>query len=240
MTQRVRASDARVAIVTGGNRGLGLETCRQLARRGYRVVLTSRDLARGAAAAEALRRTDGDVTACRLDVTKPKEIERLREFVLETYGRAHVLVNNAAVYLDEGRSVLETTPEELQVTLDTNLRGPLLLCQGFAPGMRRQRYGRIVNVSSGSGQLSTMTDDAPAYAMSKAALNALTRLVADALAGSNVLVNSVCPGWVRTDMGGRHAPRSVEQGVETIVWLATLPDGGPTGGFFRDRKPIAW
>jgi NAD(P)-dependent dehydrogenase (short-subunit alcohol dehydrogenase family) len=240
MTERVRPPAARVAIVTGGNRGLGRETCRQLARGGYRVVLTSRDLAKGVAAAEDLRQGGGDVTAYRVDVTKPRDIERLREFVLETYGRADVLVNNAAVYLDEGRSVMETTMEEFQLTLDTNLRGPLLLCQAFAPGMRRQRYGRIVNVSSGSGQLSTMSDDAPAYAMSKAALNALTCLVADAVAGANVLVNSVCPGWVRTDMGGRRAPRSVEQGADTIVWLATLPDGGPTGGFFRDRRRIPW
>jgi NAD(P)-dependent dehydrogenase (short-subunit alcohol dehydrogenase family) len=156
------------------------------------------------------------------------------------FGRADVLVNNAALYLGEGRSVLEASLEDVQATMATNVYGPLLLCQAFIPTMRRQRYGRVVNVSSGSGQLSTMSDDAPSYSLSKAALNALTCMLAAATAGTNVLVNSVCPGWVRTDMGGRRAPRGVEEGASGIVWLATLPEGGPSGGFFRDRKRIAW
>jgi NAD(P)-dependent dehydrogenase (short-subunit alcohol dehydrogenase family) len=231
---------ARVALVTGGNRGLGLETCRQLANRGYRVVLTSRDAGKGRAAVASLRNTGADVTYHRLDVTSARDIARVQAFVLEMFGRADVLVNNAALYLGEGRSVLEASLEDVQATMATNVYGPLLLCQAFIPTMRRQRYGRVVNVSSGSGQLSTMSDDAPSYSLSKAALNALTCMLAAATAGTNVLVNSVCPGWVRTDMGGRRAPRGVEEGASGIVWLATLPEGGPSGGFFRDRKRIAW
>jgi NAD(P)-dependent dehydrogenase (short-subunit alcohol dehydrogenase family) len=152
-------------------------------------------------------------------------------------------VNNAAAYLDEGVSVLDVELDTVRATMENNLYGPLLLCQALVPGMIRRGYGRVVNVSSGAGQLSSMADYAPSYSISKAGLNALTRMVADAArsAGAkNVLVNAVDPGWVRTDMGGAGAPRSVEQGVDTIVWLATLPDGGPTGGFFHDRKPIPW
>ncbi len=231
---------SRVAVVTGANRGLGLETCRQLGRRGYRVILTSRDPAKGTAAAERLGRESLDVVYHHLDVTNPKGIGRLREFVIAQFGRIDVLVNNAAIYPDEGRSVLDVGLESFRATMETNVYGPLALCQAFVPLMIKGRYGRVVNVSSGSGQLSTMTDDTPAYNMSKAALNSLTRMVADATAGTNVLVNSVCPGWVRTDMGGPGASRSVEAGADTIVWLATLPASGPSGGFFRDRKRIPW
>ena len=155
-------------------------------------------------------------------------------------GDIDVLVNNAAVYPDEGRSVLEVELDTFHATMDTNFFGPLALCQAFVPGMMRRGYGRVVNVSSGAGQLATMGDFAPSYSASKAALNALTRMVADATRGRNVLVNAVDPGWVRTQMGGPGAPRSIEQGVDTLVWLATLPDGGPTGGFFHDRKLIPW
>jgi NAD(P)-dependent dehydrogenase (short-subunit alcohol dehydrogenase family) len=232
--------ESRVAVVTGGNRGLGFETCRQLSRLGYRVLLTSRDVAKGRAAAETLRRAGGDVAHRKLDVTRPENIERFAADIEREFGRADVLVNNAAIYVDRGRGVLGLSIDVLQRTLATNLHGPVLLCQALVPLMRRRRYGRIVNVSSGAGQLSTMSDDTPAYNISKAALNALTRMVAEATEGTNILVNSVCPGWVRTDMGGRRAPRSTEEGVDTIVWLATLPDGGPTGGFFRDRRRIPW
>jgi len=219
---------------------MGLETCRQLGRRGYRVILTSRDPAKGTAAAERLGREGTGVVYHQLDVTNPEGIDRLREFVVAQFGRIDVLVNNAAIYPGEGRSVLDVGLESFRATMETNVYGPLALCQVFVPLMIKRRYGRVVNVSSGSGQLSTMTDDTPAYNMSKAALNALTRMVADATAGTNVLVNSVCPGWVRTDMGGPGASRSVEEGTATIVWLATLPAGGPSGSFFRERKRIPW
>jgi NAD(P)-dependent dehydrogenase (short-subunit alcohol dehydrogenase family) len=231
---------AKVAVVTGANRGMGLSTCRELTLRGYRVILTSRDQARGKQAVQALAQQGLAVIYQPLDVTDPASIKQLQHTLQAEVGGVDVLINNAAVYPDEGRSVLEVELETFHATLATNFFGPLALCQAFVPGMIQRGYGRVVNVSSGAGQLSTMGDFAPSYAVSKAALNALTRMVADAARGSNVLVNAVDPGWVRTQMGGPAAPRSIEQGTDTIVWLATLPNGGPTGGFFYDRKPIPW
>lgn len=174
-----------------------------------------------------------------LDVTEATSVLRLKDRVEEGYGRLDVLVNNAGILLDEGESVLDTDPETVRKTLGANLIGPWLLCQAFAPGMVRRGYGRVVNVSPGAGQLSSMGGYAPAYSISKAALNALTRQLACA-GGGQVLVNAADPSWARTDMGGPGAPRSVEKGAETIVWLATLPAGGPNGGFFRDKKPVPW
>jgi NAD(P)-dependent dehydrogenase (short-subunit alcohol dehydrogenase family) len=230
----------RIAIVTGGNRGLGLETCRQLAQRGDRVIITSRNQAKGRAAARELKREGLEVIHLTLDVTSLESVARLKDAVMAEFGRVDVLVNNAALDLDEGQSVFGVGLDTFRTTMEANVYGPIALCQAFVPSMIERGYGRVVNVSSRSGQFASMTADTPAYRMSKAALNALTVMVADAARGTNVLVNSACPGWVRTDMGGPGAPRSVEQGADTIVWLACLPDGGPTGGFFRDRKPIPW
>jgi NAD(P)-dependent dehydrogenase (short-subunit alcohol dehydrogenase family) len=231
--------DRKIALVTGANRGLGREVCRQLAGQGLRVVLTARDRKQGEEAALKLRRSGLDVAFCPLDVTDPAGVDTVQAFVAEQYGRLDVLVNNAAIYPDEGATIFDVPLDTVEETLRVNFYGPLLLCRAFAPGMRRRNYGRIVNVSSESGQLSTMGASTPSYAISKAALNALTRIVA-AEVRDNIKVNAACPGWVRTDMGGPAAPRSVEQGAEGIVWLATLPDDGPSGGFFRDRRPLAW
>ena len=227
----------RTALVTGGNRGIGLETCRQLARRGYRVILGARDQARGEEAARSLA-ADGEVVWRRVDVTDFAGLPALAEEMEREFGGVDVLVNNAAVLLDEWTPVLELPIETARETFETNFFGALTMCQAFVPGMIRRRFGRVVNVSSGAGLLSQMEGYAPAYSMSKAALNALTRQMAHAARGRNVLVNAVDPGWVRTDMGGSGAPRSVEQGADTVVWLATLPDGGPTGGFFHDRRQV--
>lgn len=255
----------RVAIVTGSDRGIGLEVCRRLGELGYQVVLTSPDAVRGEAAAAKLRRRGANVVDHVLDVTNKRHVQALRAFVIKKFGRADVLVNNAGVLLDEGRSkleglmarrldrpprkvqvgegpsVLEIDIEIVRLTLEINTLGALRMCQAFVPLMMEVDYGRVVNVSSSRGQLHGMTDGgAPAYQMSKAALNAITLMVADAARGGNVTVNSVCPGWTRTNLGGPEAPRSVKKGAETIVWLATHPDGGPTGGFFMDKKPIDW
>jgi NAD(P)-dependent dehydrogenase (short-subunit alcohol dehydrogenase family) len=231
----------RVAIVTGANRGIGLEICRQLARGGNRVVLTSRDAAKGKAACQSLSDAGLTVTYCKLDVTSPRSIGALAAFVQNKFGRADILVNNAGVMLDaRGTRFLDSELATYRTTFDTNVWGPLLLAQALLPLMQTHHYGRIVNVSSGLGQLAGMENSTPAYRMSKTALNALTCIVAAEAKGANVLVNAACPGWVRTDMGGAGAPRSVEQGADTAVWLATLPDDGPTGGYFRDRKPIPW
>jgi NAD(P)-dependent dehydrogenase (short-subunit alcohol dehydrogenase family) len=234
------ASEPRVAVVTGANRGIGLEICRQLAQRGIHTVLTSRDEAKGQVAHQELAEEGLDVGYHQLDVTDPESIQRLATTIEQEYGRLDILVNNAGIAIDDGTGALHTDLDTLRQTMETNLYGPLRLCQALVPLMRRQKVGRIVNISSAMGQLSTMGSEAPSYRMSKTALNALTRILAAYLQGTGILVNSMCPGWVRTDMGGRSASRSVEQGADTAVWLATLPDDGPTGGFFRDRKPIPW
>jgi NAD(P)-dependent dehydrogenase (short-subunit alcohol dehydrogenase family) len=232
-------AETRTALVTGGNRGIGLEICRQLARRGCRVVLGARDRERGEAAARSLA-SDGDVVWRRVDVTDFASLPPLAAELERDFGGVDVLVNNAGVLLDESTPILDLAMETAKETFETNLFGALAATQAFLPGMLRRRHGRIVNVSSGAGHVSEMQDYAPAYSISKAALNALTRQTAYAARGRNVLVNAVDPGWVRTDMGGSGAPRSVEQGADTVVWLATLPDGGPTGGFFRDRRQVPW
>jgi NAD(P)-dependent dehydrogenase (short-subunit alcohol dehydrogenase family) len=232
----------RIAVVTGANRGIGFEICRQLARNGFTVVLTSRNAAKGRAAVEALRNDDLALDDHHpLDVTSPTSIKALAGYLDERYGRLDVLVNNAGVLLDPRSSrILDAKLKTFHDTLETNVFGPLLLVQALASLMRKNRYGRIVNVSSGLGQLSGMETGTPAYRISKTALNALTVILAAEFSGSGILVNSMNPGWVRTDMGGASAPRTVEQGADTAVWLAMLPENGPNGRFFYDRKPIPW
>ena len=234
----------KIAVVTGANRGIGFEVCRQLAKQNFQVILTSRDESKGQAAANQLNKEGVEVLYYSLDVTQPESSEQLASFLGKKFGRLDVLVNNAGVWLDNldssDGSVLKTKIATLSKTIEVNLYGPLMLCQNLIPLMKKQNYGRVVNVSSGAGQLADMHSGYPSYRMSKTALNALTRIFADELKDRNILVNAVCPGWVRTDMGGPNAPRTTEQGADTIVWLATLPDNGPTGGFFRDRLPIDW
>jgi NAD(P)-dependent dehydrogenase (short-subunit alcohol dehydrogenase family) len=229
-----------IAIVTGANRGIGFEVCRQLAQKGVRVILTSRDENKGQAAVGRLEAEGLEADYYPLDVTDPGSIQRLRDFVERQYGRLDILVNNAAVYLDDRHSLLAVDYDLLRLTMDTNAYGPLLLTQAFVPLMRKNGYGRIVNVSSGIGELSDLGSSWPAYRLSKILLNIQTRIIARELRGSNILINAMCPGWVRTDMGGPGAPLSIEEGADTIVWLALLPVDGPQGGYFRDRRSIDW
>lgn len=229
----------RVAIVTGANRGLGLETCRQLAKRGYHVVLGSRDAAKGAAAATELTQADLVVVPKQLDVADPASVSQLVEDVARTLGRLDVLVNNAAILYDTWQQAVIADLAVVEQALQTNLYGAWRMAQACIPLIRRGGYGRIVNVSSEAGSLSGMGSGTPAYSVSKVALNALTRMLADELRGSGILVNSVCPGWVATDMGGRGG-RPIPEGARGIVWAATLPDDGPSGGFFRDGRPLPW
>jgi NAD(P)-dependent dehydrogenase (short-subunit alcohol dehydrogenase family) len=244
MASMEQTAAGRIAVVTGGNRGMGFETCRQLAMRGARVILTSRDPAKGEAAAGRLRGEGLDVRHHQLDVADDANIGRLAEFIRQEFGRLDILINNAGIVRgkDEPREramrTFEATPSGLREVLATNLIGPFLLCQALIPLM--QGRGRVVNVSSGMGQLSEMGSGFPAYRISKAGLNALTGIFARELEGTGIKVNAACPGWVRTDMGGAGAERSVEEGVATTIWLATLPDDGPSGGLFRDQKPIPW
>jgi NAD(P)-dependent dehydrogenase (short-subunit alcohol dehydrogenase family) len=228
--------------VTGANRGIGHEIARQLAKRkDLHVILTARDEKKGKAAAKALSGDGVEVEFHPLDVDSEKSVAVLAGFLGKTYGRCDVLVNNAGILADpRGSRVLDSKPGTYRETLATNVLGPLMLAQALVPLMKKHRYGRIVNVSSAMGQLSDLGSGSPAYRISKTALNALTLILAADLTGSGILVNSMSPGWVRTAMGGSGAPRSVEEGADTAVWLATLPDNGPTGGFFKDRRPIAW
>jgi NAD(P)-dependent dehydrogenase (short-subunit alcohol dehydrogenase family) len=226
----------RTALVTGGNRGIGLEACRQLAGLGMDVVLAARDRERGEQAARELQDEGLNVTHEPLDVTDRHSIEDCVRHLADAGTEIDVLVNNAGVYPTEG--VFSVSEETLVMALEVNTLGPFRTCQAFVPGMVRRGYGRVVNVSSGGGSFGEGLGPA-AYAVSKAALNALTVKVSQAVRG-NVKVNAMCPGWVRTDMGGSGAPRSPEEAADTLVWLATLSEDGPNGGFFRDRKPIPW
>jgi NAD(P)-dependent dehydrogenase (short-subunit alcohol dehydrogenase family) len=229
--------EQRIAVVTGGNRGIGLEICRQLARLGLKVVLTARVEEKAKEAASGL---EGDVVPFPLDVTQPAEVERLAGFLEGELGGIDVLVNNAGVFLDRHFGGLTVPLEAVHDSLEVNVVGPWALSQAIVPMMKKRRYGRIVNVSSGLGAMSEMMGGYASYRVSKLALNGLTRILADELHGTNILVNTMCPGWVQTEMGGEGAPRPVEKGADTVVWLATLSDGGPTGGFFRDRRQIPW
>jgi NAD(P)-dependent dehydrogenase (short-subunit alcohol dehydrogenase family) len=232
-------SERLVVLVTGSNRGIGREVARQLAELGHQVIVTPRGPEAAAAAAAAL--SDGgrpSVQGEQLDVSDPASVHRLAERVRRDPRRLDVLVNNAGVMGEEASNVATAPLDDAHFTMETNLFGAWRLIQAFLPLLWESRNARIVNVSSGAGQLSDMNGGYPGYRVSKTALNALTRILSNEEPG--ILVNSMCPGWVRTDMGGSGAPRSVEEGADTAVWLATLPDDGPTGGFFRDRKPIPW
>lgn len=230
----------KIALVTGGNRGIGLEICRQLADRNILVILTARDSAKGSTAAQKLDPTGNNILFHQLDVSDEKSINSIGEFVKDKFGKLDILINNAAIYIDGNSSAYNVDPAIVRQTLETNLMGPLLLCQAFVPLMKKNDFGRIVNISSGMGAFSELGGGYPGYRISKAALNAFTKILATDLSGTNILVNSMCPGWVKTDMGGAGASRSVQEGADTAVWLSLLPNNGPSGKFFRDRREINW
>ena len=233
------AEGGGVALVTGANRGIGLEVSRQLADHGLTVIAGSRDPRAGEGAVAELGGDGRKVVARQLDVTDPGSVDRLADSIDSDFGRLDVLVNNAGI-AGSYQPGVDADLDAVREVLEVNLFGAWRTAEAAIPLMRKGRYGRIVNVSSGMGQLSDMGGGAADYRVSKAGLNALTRIFAAELRRENILVNSACPGWVRTDMGGSGATRSVEEGADTPVWLATLPDDGPTGGFFRNREPIPW
>jgi NAD(P)-dependent dehydrogenase (short-subunit alcohol dehydrogenase family) len=236
----MESNNKKVAIVTGANRGIGFETCRQLNQLGIITVLTSRDETKGRSAVASLSEADGDLLYHQLDVADSSSIVQLREFVINKFKRCDILVNNAGVFLDRGVNIFDLPEETLQETLQINFLGALRMCQEFLPLMRDSGYGRIVNVSSGMGSISSMDGGSAAYKLSKLMVNGMTRIMAAEIKDEDIKINTMAPGWVRSDMGGASAPRSLAQGADTIIWLATLPDDGPSGGFFEDRTPANW
>jgi NAD(P)-dependent dehydrogenase (short-subunit alcohol dehydrogenase family) len=226
----------KVALVTGGNRGIGLETGRQLAALGFTVLIGSRDPAKGEAAA---RQLGGKVEVIALDVAAPDAAALAAAEIERRFGRLDVLVNNAAIHYDPRARALKPDWTVIREAFETNVFGAWRIAAACAPLLSASGHGRLVNVSSEGGSLASMGAGAPAYSTSKATLNALTCILAAELRGAGVLVNAICPGWVATDMGGPGG-RPVAQGAAGIVWAATLPDDGPTGGFFRDGKRLPW
>jgi NAD(P)-dependent dehydrogenase (short-subunit alcohol dehydrogenase family) len=221
-----------LVVITGANRGIGLALVEEALKRGNKVVAVCRH------SSSELDRTGAEVVAG-VEVTDGASVAKLADRLAGR--RIDVLVNNAGVLLDpRGSRFLDTQLETYRETLEANLFGPIQLAHAVVPLMKANRYGRIVNLSSGLGQLSEMGSGTPAYRISKTALNALTRILAAEFKENNILANAMCPGWTRTGMGGESAPRTPEEAAETALWLATLPDDGPTGGLFRDREAIAW
>lgn len=230
--------EEKIALVTGANKGIGFEVVRQLARQNFRVFLGARNVEAGRAAAEKLS-AEGSVTFLEIDVADAASILRAaQEFTSQTE-RLDLLINNAGMMRDDDKGALSISPEIFETTLRTNTLGPWLVSQAFLPLLRKSDAPRIVNVSSGGGQLDGGADGwAPAYCVSKTALNGVTAQLAAAL--PKFAVNSVCPGWVRTDMGGENARLSVGEGASGVVWLATEAPHELTGKFFKERKEIPW
>ncbi len=244
----MQSTKQRVALVTGANRGIGFAIADKLARLGLKVILGARNERSGLEAQKQLVTQGLDVHFTLLDVADSISIMAAVGRIRDIFGRLDILVNNAGISIDGQSGILELPLSLLQNTLQTNAFGPLLLSQGCVPIMSKNHYGRIVNISSTLGALTEIVNPEssdtelrlPAYRLSKTLLNGITALLARELYEKNILVNAVCPGWVRTDLGGPQAPVSPEQAAETPVWLATLPDDGPTGGFFREHQPIPW
>ncbi|KXX70655.1 SDR family oxidoreductase [Flammeovirga sp. SJP92] len=229
----------KIALVTGSNRGIGFAVAKGLLLKGHKVIITARNEKDGRKAVKFLS-VFGDVDFHTLDVSNEESILQIKEYVEKEYSQLDILINNAGTNYDTWQTALNANLKEVHETIETNLFGPWKMVQAFLPMMKKNKYGRIVNVSSGSGALNEMNAGTPGYSISKAALNVLTIKLAHEVNGNDILVNSVCPGWVKTDMGGASAPRTPEEGAETIIWAAELEDTSLNGKFFRDKKVIEW
>ncbi|MBC7537385.1 MAG: SDR family oxidoreductase [Bacteriovorax sp.] len=229
--------EKRIALVTGANRGIGKEVVKQLAELGYIVFLGSRDLEKGEEAVKKLIPQD-NIFCIALDVTNEESINKAKNIIENKFGQLDVLVNNAGILYDSWHDVSNADLKTVREAMDTNTYGPLRVTQAMLPLLLKSTRGRIVNVSSEAGSLASMKAAPPAYNLSKVALNGLTRMFADLLRPKDILVNSVCPGWTHTDMGGGGRP--IPEGAKSVVWAVTIHDDGPTGGFFRDGKKLEW
>ncbi|HEX2475100.1 MAG TPA: SDR family NAD(P)-dependent oxidoreductase [Lacipirellulaceae bacterium] len=229
-----------IVLITGGNRGIGFETAKQLADRAFYAVIAARDQTQREQAAEKIKSAGGKATFLSLDVISSKSIHQAASRFRSVADHLNVLINNAGVYPDEGINVLTIPRDRMVDTLQTNTFGALEVTQAFVPYLRKAVAPRVINVSSGYGQLDGLSPDVPSYCLSKLALNGLTIMLAEALRTDRIAVNSMCPGWVRTDMGGPNATRSVQEGADTAVWLADEAPHELTGKFFRNREEIPW
>jgi NAD(P)-dependent dehydrogenase (short-subunit alcohol dehydrogenase family) len=229
---------AKVALVTGANRGIGAELAEQLHTQGWTVLLGVRDLGKGHETAQAIAPGSERLLPIKLDVSDPDDPAAAAEWAAARVERVDAVINNAAILYDPGERAMSVDLASVHRAMETNLYGAWRVCQAFLPLLRRSAHPRIVNVSSEGGSISEMTGGAPAYNVSKAALNALTRLLAGELRRERILVNAICPGWTDTDMG--QGGRPVSDGAQSVLWAVTLPDNGPTGGFFRDGQPLPW
>lgn len=232
--------DKKIAAVTGGNRGIGFQICRDIANKDLKVLLTARNSEKGAESAKILQDEGLDVTFYELDVSSAESIDNFVSRVTKEFSRIDVLVNNAAIIPDARSSGLSVEIQELQVSLETNVYGIIQLSQKIIQLMIKNNYGRIINLSSGMGQFADMGSGYLAYRISKTAVNTITKVLANETDSYNIQINSVDPGWVKTEMGGAGASLSVEEGADTIVWLSTRPDNSPTGMFYKKREIISW
>jgi NAD(P)-dependent dehydrogenase (short-subunit alcohol dehydrogenase family) len=230
-------SKGKIALVTGGNRGIGKEIAGQLASRGFRVILTARDSKAGTKAVSSIK---GDVGFLALDVADDDSISQAASSFAKESDRLDVLVNNAGIYPDEGFDILTAPRELLTKTFQTNTFGAIRVIQAFLPFLSRADQARIINLSSGYGEINGLSSGVPSYCLSKLTLNGATIMLDQALRNRGIAVNSVCPGWVRTDMGGPNASLSVEEGADTAVWLASEAPHSLSGKFFRERREISW
>ncbi|TRZ39461.1 SDR family NAD(P)-dependent oxidoreductase [Niallia circulans] len=234
------ATNTKLALVTGGNRGIGYELVKQLASKNFKVIFTCRDHKTGHEITESLNKSDLNATYLVLDLNNQDSIHQAAITVKEQYGRLDVLINNAGIYLDDNKRLVDMEPLTLEKTLETNFFGVYHVIRSFLPLMEKQGYGRIINVSSEYGEMSQMSyPGIGAYKLSKFALNGLTQLLASEVKG-NIKINAVDPGWVSTDMGGPTAPTTPQQAAESFIWLASIGSDGPNGKFFRGRTQIDW
>lgn len=234
------ANNRPIALITGSNRGIGLETAKQLARRGFHVIIAARDESSGREAAASIQADGGSSESLALDVSNSESIQKAAQNFASIADHLEVLVNNAGIYPDEGVDILTISRSRMADTFATNTFGALEVTQAFWPFLKKAEGARVINVSSGYGQLDGLSHGAPSYCLSKFALNGVTLMLSQAGESNRIAVNSVCPGWVRTDMGGANATRSVAEGADTIVWLAAEAPSELTGKFFRDRSEIPW
>jgi len=233
-------TNKKLAAVTGGNRGIGFQICRDLAKEGFEVILTARGIEKGFEATEKLKDEGLDLKFRQLDIINSDSIEEFHQYITDEFGKLDVLINNAAILPEPKSNALSAELQEIRETIETNVYGTIVLCQKIIPLMIKNNYGRIVNLSSGVAQLKDMGGGYFAYRVSKTALNAVTKIFAAETSAYDIQINCVDPGWVKTDMGGPGASSTPEEGADTPVWLSSRPQGELSGKFYKDRKIIDW